>query len=175
MPCYPGEPRSTNGATPLHTACLGGHIGVVHDLLSAGARADLHDVTGMTPLDLLPRPLRAEMERLVQQAKEERDNARTDKGRVGAPSAPAAVLPPPHHQSQPASCMQPAKMAVKPPLRVPVGCWVRPAASAAVLRPSSVLHVREPTISISFIWWSGQAQGVWVLHVRALLFTRVSE
>ena len=91
---------ATNGMTPLHAACLCGHIGVVRVLLSAGARADLRDVYGRTPLDLLPRALHAEVERLlVQQAKEEKGSARADESRVGAPSAPEAVLPPPHYQS----------------------------------------------------------------------------
>ena len=44
-------------------------------------------------------PLRAEVERLVQQAKEEWGSARADESRVGAPSAPAALLPPPHYQA----------------------------------------------------------------------------
>ena len=89
---------ATNGMTPLHAACLCGHIGVVRVLLSAGARAELRGTDGRTPLDLLPRALRAEMERLVQLAKEEKGSARADESRVGAPSAPAVVLPPPHYQ-----------------------------------------------------------------------------
>ena len=76
-------------------------------LLAAGARADLRDTNGCTPLDLLPRALRAEVERLVQQAKEERGRStRPDDGRMGAPSATAAVLPPPRYQ--PASQLQAA-------------------------------------------------------------------
>ena len=67
---------------------------VVRALLSAGARADLHDFDGTTPPDLLPRALHAEVERLLQQAKEVRGSARADESRVGAPSATAAVLPP---------------------------------------------------------------------------------
>ena len=76
-----------------------GHMGVVHVLLSAGARADLRDEDSRTPLDALLSALRPEVEHLVQQAKEEGGSAVADKGRVGAPSAPAAVLPTPHYQS----------------------------------------------------------------------------
>ena len=94
-----------DGLSPLHAACHHGHIGVVRALLSAGARADLREIHGMTPLDVLPRVQRAEVERLVQRAKEE-GGTRADESRVGAPSAPAAVLPPPHHQSS--SLLQPA-------------------------------------------------------------------
>ena len=68
-------------------------------MLFAGAKTDLRNIGGKTPLDLLPRALCAEVGRLVQQAKEERGSARADGIRVGAPSAPAAVLPPPHFQS----------------------------------------------------------------------------
>ena len=76
-----------------------GRIGVVRALLSAGARADLLDLDGVTALDRLPCALRAEVEHLVQQAKEERGGARANESRVGTPSAPAAVPPPSHHQS----------------------------------------------------------------------------
>ena len=89
-----------HGDSPLLVACQCGHIGVVRALLSAGARADLRDIHGRTPLDLLPCALRAEVEGLVQQAAEG-VSARTDNSQVGAPSAPAVVLPPPHyHQLQ---------------------------------------------------------------------------
>ena len=44
-------------------------------------------------------PLRAEVERLVLQAMEERGGARADESRVGAPSPPAAVLPSPPLQT----------------------------------------------------------------------------
>ena len=124
------------GDSPLHTACHYGHIGVVRALLSAGAREDLRDINGMTPLDLSHPPcaLRAEVERLLQQAKVERDSARADESRVGAPSAPAVVLPPPHYQ--PASQLQAASEGGgEAPPRVLVGCRLRPATSAARLRP----------------------------------------
>ena len=62
-------------------ACIGGNTEIVHALLSVGARADLRDINGMVPLDLLPRALIVEVERLLQQAKEDRG------------------LPPPHYQS----------------------------------------------------------------------------
>ena len=58
----------------LHVAFRFGQIGAVRALLAAGARADLRDIDGLTPLDLVPSALRAEVERLVQQAKEEREN-----------------------------------------------------------------------------------------------------
>ena len=86
--------QTRGGLSPLHVACLQGHVVVVRALLSAGARADLHDFDGTTPPDLLPRALHAEVERLLQQAKEVRGSARADESRVGAPSATAAVLPP---------------------------------------------------------------------------------
>ena len=47
----------------------------------------------------MPRVLRGEVERLVQEAKKEGGSAKADESRVGAPSAPAVVLPPPHCQS----------------------------------------------------------------------------
>ena len=97
---------SSDGSTPLLTACYGGHVGMVRALLSAGARADLPNIKGRTPLDLLPHALRAEVERLVQQAKEEKGSARADESKAGAPSAPAAVLPPP--APLPVSISQPA-------------------------------------------------------------------
>ena len=85
------------GCSPQAAACCRGHIGVIRALLSAGAVADLRDSNGRTPLDLLPRAQRAEVERLVQHIKEERDIVRADdESRVRAPSAPASVLPPPH-------------------------------------------------------------------------------
>ena len=80
------------GASPLHVACHFRHMGVVRALLSAGAREDLRDIDGKTPLDRLPCALRAEVERLVQQAKEERGSARADEGRVGAPSAKSGCI-----------------------------------------------------------------------------------
>ena len=100
--------QNKNGFSPLHKACHCGHIGVVRALLSAGATADLCNINGRTPLDLLPRALRAEVERLVasQQAKVGGGSAKADESRVGAPSAPAVVLPPPHYQ--PASQLEAA-------------------------------------------------------------------
>ena len=88
-----------DGFSPLHIACHFNHIGVVCALLSAGATADLRGLHGGTPLDLLPRARRAEVERLVQQAKEEKGSARVNGSRVESTSAPAAVLPPPHQQA----------------------------------------------------------------------------
>ena len=86
------------GNSLLHMACLFGQTGVARALLSAGAVADMRDKSDKTPLDRLPRALRAEVERLVQQAKEATGGSTiADESRVGAPSAPAAVLPPPHH------------------------------------------------------------------------------
>ena len=95
MPCYQLEPWSTR---MVCRPSICDHMLVVHALLSAGARADLRNINGRTPLDLLPRALRAEVER---QAKEERGGARANESRVGAPSsAPAVVLPLlPHDQS----------------------------------------------------------------------------
>ena len=87
--------HAVKAGTPMHLACHNGHFGVVRALLSAGARTDLRDMNGRMPLDLLPCVLRAEVERLEQLAKE-RGSAKADESRVGAPSAPAAVLP---HQS----------------------------------------------------------------------------
>ena len=89
------------GLSPLHTACHCGHIAVVSALLSAGAKADLRAVDGRVPLDLVPRALCAEVERLMQQAKEERGSARVDESRVGA-----TVLPPPHPGAQSGSQLQ---------------------------------------------------------------------
>ena len=91
--------QTKNGFTPLHVACLEGRTEVVRALLSAGAMADLRDTIGRTPLDVTPYALLALVERLMQQAKEERGSARADEGKVGAPSAPAAALPSPHCQS----------------------------------------------------------------------------
>ena len=53
----------------------------------------------------MPHALRAEA-RLAQQAADARGSAKADESQVGAPSAPAAVLPPPHYQ--PASQLQAA-------------------------------------------------------------------
>ena len=131
---------------------------MVRALLSAGARADLRDINGRTPLDLLPHSFRAEVGcLLVQQAKEERGSARADGSRVGAPSAPAAVLPSSHYHS--ASQLQAASE----------DSGDGPGAARHVCS----IHVRGP--AISFIWWCGQAQGVWALQVHALLLTRVPE
>ena len=86
------------GNSLLHMACLFGQTGVARALLSAGAVADMRDKSDKTPLDRLPRALRAEVERLVPQAKEERGSARADECKAGAPSSgPAAVLPTPHY------------------------------------------------------------------------------
>ena len=128
------DPLARNGSTPLHAACDKGHIGVVPTLLSAGARADLRNVNGMTPLDLLPRGLCAEVGCLVQQ---ERGSSRADESRVGAPSAPEAVLPTPQC-NQPASCRQSAKVTVQAPLRVMVGCRLRPASAVEAERVCSM-------------------------------------
>ena len=57
--------QTEDGVSPLHTACYNGHIGVVRALLSAGARADMCAIDGRTPLDVVPRALHVEMERLV--------------------------------------------------------------------------------------------------------------
>ena len=98
--------QASDGSTPLHPACEFGHIGVVRALLSDGAKADLLIMDSKTPLHLLPRALHAEVEHLVQQAKEERGSAMADESIVGAPSAPAAVLLRPHNQA--ASLLQAA-------------------------------------------------------------------
>ena len=109
---------TASGMTPLHITCQVGHIEVIRALLSAGGQAGLRDKSGMTPLDVVPPALRPEVELLVQRTKdesrgsaggdergsaggEERGNAsaRADESRVGTPSAPAVVLPPPHYQS----------------------------------------------------------------------------
>ena len=51
------------------------------------------------PDALSPRALNDEMERLVQQARDQRGSARADESRVEASSAPAAVLSPPLYPS----------------------------------------------------------------------------
>ena len=63
MPCYQLEPRSTyktagamvslltkDGVSPLHRACQGGHVDVVHTLLSRGAKVELLTKDGLSPL-----------------------------------------------------------------------------------------------------------------------------
>ena len=98
--------QNKNGFSPLHVACYKSNLALVSALLSAGAKADLRDIAGRTPLDLLPIALRTEVKRLLQQARGERGSTMADESRVGAPSAPAVVLPPPHYQ--PASQLEAA-------------------------------------------------------------------
>ena len=110
------DPQTALGWAPLHVACQHGHMRVVRALLSAGARADSRGVNGKTPLDLLPRGLRAEGERLVQLM------------RAGHRQHLQLCCPQPTARQQ-ASCWQPAKMAVKAPLRVLLACRLRPVAA----------------------------------------------
>ena len=39
-----------DGNSPLHVACFKGHTGVVHTLLSAGAKVNLENKNGASPL-----------------------------------------------------------------------------------------------------------------------------
>ena len=97
--------QTEDGVSPLHTACQQGHIGVVRALLSAGARADLRDIDGRTPLVVVPRALHAEVERLVQQAKEERGRVSADES-GGILSSCSCAAPTPLPVSQPAAGSQ---------------------------------------------------------------------
>ena len=93
QPCRGGLLTNDGSASPLHTACEHNHVGAACALLSAGA------INDMAPLDLLPRSLHADVYRVVQLAKAKRGGIGADESRVGAPSAPAAMLLPPPHQS----------------------------------------------------------------------------
>ena len=68
--------QDNHGRSPLMRACLHGHMEVVRALLFAGARADLRDDNSRTPLDVLPTTLRPEVERTMQQVRDEKALAR---------------------------------------------------------------------------------------------------
>ena len=126
--------QGKEGATPLHAACITGHVGVIRALLSAGARADLLDVFGMTPQDVCHVSCAVRWSAWCKKPRRRGAAPRPMRAEWGHPQLLLLCCPLPT-ASQPAGCRQPVKVVVKAPTRGLVGCRLRPASSAAGLLP----------------------------------------